>query len=202
MLFKSQFLGEKIMKNNLLVLSIACLCLSGCISAEERAAARYRMNTILDQQCAVAMGFRQGTNQYMECRMFYDDVLTSREIKLNYMSLSTVNNFKMDLDDLNRTCMQYLGNMNPPAGAIWGCVKKKEQAQIDERLRKQRLKEQEESQRRAISGALKEANEDSKLQDRILAERNRVAAEKNKRPSDVTCRTYDKGNGYTQVKCK
>lgn len=175
------------MKNSLLVLSLACLCLSGCISAEERAAARYRMNTILDQQCAVAMGFRQGTNQYMECRMFYDDVLTSREITLNYMSLSTVNNFKMDLDDLNRTCMQYLGNMNPPAGAIWGCVKKKEQ---------------EESQRRAISGALKEANEDSKLQDRILAERNRVAAEKNKRPSDVTCRTYDKGNGYTQVKCK
>ncbi len=190
------------MKKNALFFIIVCALLSGCISPEERAASKNRMNSILNQQCSVTMGFKQGTKDYMNCRMFYDDVLRYQGIDITYMSLTRVDRFRVNLEDLNQTCMQYLGNFKPKAGEIWECVHKKEKDKIDEAIRKQQLKEQEEMQQRAISSALKEANDDARLQERIDAERNRVAAEKGVRPSDVTCKTYHKRNDYIQVKCK
>ena len=48
----------------------------------------------------------------------------------------------------------------------------------------------------------KDADAERRLQERIDAERDRVAQETGKRPSKVKCKTYEKSNGYIQVKCK
>ena len=190
------------MIKKIVIAGLVCTALCSCVSPEEKLAAKNRMNATLNQQCAVTMGFKQGTEEYMQCRMFYDDVLRYNKIYINNLSLAEADSFRVKMEDLNQTCMQYLGNFNPPPGAIWNCVHKKEQDVIDEAIRKRDLKEEEEMRTRSLSTALKDANADARLQERIEEERNRVAAEKGKRPSKVKCKTYDKGNGYTQVKCK
>ncbi|MBO5997377.1 MAG: hypothetical protein J6P93_02495 [Alphaproteobacteria bacterium] len=190
------------MIKNIAVTALLCAVLCACISAEERAAAKNRMNSVLNRQCSVTMGFKLGTEEYMQCRMFYDDVLRYRNMDMDYLSFDKVDSFRLKMDDLNKTCTQYLGNFNPPPGAIWNCVRKKEQDVIDEAIRKRDLKDEEDMRRRSMADAMKEANADARLQDRIDAERERVAAETGKRPSKVKCKTYDKGNGYVQVKCK
>lgn len=181
---------------------LLCSVLCSCISVEERTAAKNRMNSTLNQQCSVTMGFKLGTEEYMQCRMFYDDVLRYRNININNMSLSSADSFRVEMEDLNKTCMEYLGNFNPPPGAIWNCVHKKEQDAIDAAIRKKELKEEEEMRQRSLSNAMKDANADERLQKRIDEERERVAAETGKRPSKVKCKTYEKSNGYIQVKCK
>ena len=190
------------MIKNIAVTALLCAVLCACISAEERAAAKNRMNSVLNRQCSVTMGFKLGTEEYMQCRMFYDDVLRYKNLNINSMSLSSADSFRVKMEDLNKTCMQYLGNFNPPPGAIWTCVHKKEQDVIDEAIRKRDLKEEEEMRTRSLSNAMKDANADDRLQKRIDEERERVAAETGKRPSKVKCKTYNKSDGYVQVKCK
>ena len=190
------------MIKKIVVTGLLCSVLCSCISQEERTAAKNRINSTLNHQCSVTMGFRQGTEEYMQCRMFYDDVLRYKNIDLDYLSLSSADSFRVKMEDLNKTCTEYLGNFNPPPGAIWNCVRKKEQDTIDAAIRKKELKEEEEMRERSLSSALKEANADERLQKRIEEERERVAAETGKRPSKVDCRTYEKSNGYIQVKCK
>ena len=73
---------------------------------------------------------------------------------------------------------------------------------IEKLKHEKELKEQEEMLTRSIAAGQKEANDASKLQDRIDAERERVAKETGKNPKKIECKTYNKSNGYIQVKCK
>ena len=64
------------------------------------------------------------------------------------------------------------------------------------------LQEREDVLTRSIANGQKDADAERRLQDRIDAEREWVAKEKKKKPSKVKCKTYEKSNGYIQVKCK
>ena len=73
---------------------------------------------------------------------------------------------------------------------------------IEEYKRQKELKEQEDMLTRSISAGQKQANENTQLQERIDAERMRVAKETGKNPKKIECTTRTYSNGYIKVKCK
>ena len=54
----------------------------------------------------------------------------------------------------------------------------------------------------SIAEGQRQANDDARLQERIDAERERVAAATGKSQGKIKCTTHTKSNGYVQIKCK
>ena len=179
-----------------------CLGLCGCISPEERAAAQYRMRETLKNQCGQTLGFQAGTQDYMNCQMFYDKVMEANHFYISNASFRSSDSLNAYIKNQNETCYYYWGSNNIDKKALWDCVYKIGNEEIEEAKHQKELKEQEELLTRSISAGQKEANDDRRLQERIEAERERVAKETGKHPKNVTCKTYNKSNGYIQVKCK
>ena len=180
----------------------AFLFLTGCISPEERAAATYRMEQTLKNQCTQKLGFQVGTSNYMQCQMFYEEMMEVWGISLNYASFYKSDKLARNIETQNATCLRYWGSESIEKTALWECVRKIGQEQIDEVARQKELKEKEEILTRSIASGQIQANEEARLQERIEAERDRVAKETGKPHKKVECKTYHKSNGYIQVKCK
>ena len=187
--------------NKVNVVLLSCLFLASCVSEQEQREASYRYEQIMRNQCEHTLGFPAGTEGYMNCRMFYDEVLDYASLS-GTRSFSQVQRIQNRLQETTNECRRYWGTDNMIRSALWNCIQKKEQAFIDEAIHQKELQEKEDLLTRSISNGQKDADAERRLQDRIDAERNRVAKEKNKRPSKVKCKTYEKSNGYIQVKCK
>ena len=65
-----------------------------------------------------------------------------------------------------------------------------------------KLKEEEEMLTRSIAQGQKQANDDARIQERVDAERMRVAQLTGKNPKKINCTTRQSSNGYVKVKCK
>ena len=178
-----------------------CLLLSACVSEQEQREASYRYEEVMRNQCEHTLGFSAGTEGYMNCRMLYDEVLQYEGLT-GTMSFSRVTRIQNRIESTNATCRRYWGQDGITRSALWSCIQKKEEAFIDEAIRQKELKEREEMLTRSIASGQKDADAERRLQERIDAERDRVAQETGKRPSKVKCKTYEKSNGYIQVKCK
>ena len=176
--------------------------LTACVSEQERREAAFRYEQALRDQCEQTLGFKAGTQNYMECRMFYDKVIKYSDIDTTSMSFYRVQMLQERINATTQKCRSYWGKDNMPKSALWKCIKEQEQEQIDEAIHQKELKEEEAMLTRAISTGQKEANEDNRLQERIEAERERVARETGKNPKKINCKTYNKSNGYIQIKCK
>lgn len=188
------------MKKLLFILSVFSLL--GCVSPEERAAAKYRIEQTLKTQCSQTLGFAAGTSQYMQCQMFYEDMFDIWNVSLSYPSFYDSNRLARSIQEQNATCIRYWGNTNIDKKALWSCVYQLGQEAIEEKAHQKELEEQEEMLTRSIAAGQTQANENARLQERIDAERERVAKETGKPPKKVKCKTYRKSNGYIQVKCK
>ena len=185
-----------------IILFLACIGLAGCVSEQEQREAAYRLEQTMRNQCEHTLGFPAGTQSYMECRMFYDKVLKYSSIDSSYMSFSNAQKIQNRIDATTQKCRNYWGRDNMQKSALWTCIKDQEQEAIDEAIHQKELRENEEMLTRAIASGQKEANDDNRLQERIDAERERVAKETGKNPKKIKCKTYNKSNGYIQVKCK
>lgn len=188
------------MKKTIYVLG-ACFLISACVSEQEQREASYRYEEVMRNQCEHTLGLAAGTEGYMNCRMFYDEVLEYAGLT-GTKSFSRVNQIQKRIEATNTECRRYWGRDNMTQSALWSCVQKKENAFIDEATHQKELQEKEDVLTRSIANGQKDADAERRLQDRIDAERERVAKEKGKRPSKVKCKTYEKSNGYIQVKCK
>ena len=175
--------------------------LTACVSEQEQREATYRQEQVLRNQCEHVLGFRPGTQGYMNCRMFYDKVI-QYDIGSGTISFSRVQSIQRRIDSSTQTCQSYWGSDNMSKTALWSCIQQREQEMIDEAIHQKELKEQEEMLTRSIAAGQKAANDDNRLQERIDAERDRVAKATGKNPKKIKCKTYNKSNGYIQVKCK
>lgn len=183
-------------------IALICLGLAACVSEQEQREAAYRYEQTMRNQCEHTLGFTAGTQGYMECRMFYDKVLKHANLGTGSWSFSKAQQVQNRIDSTTTTCRNYWGRDNMAQSALWACIKDREQEAIDEAIHQKELKEKEEMLTRAIATGQKEANDDNRLQERIEAERERVAKETGKNPKKIKCKTYNKSNGYIQVKCK
>ena len=177
------------------------LLISACVSEQEQREATYRYEEVMRNQCGQTLGFPSGTEGYMNCRMFYDEVFEYAGLN-GTKSFSRVGQIQKRIEERNNECRRYWGQDGITRSALWSCIQKKENAFIDEAIHQKELKEKEEMLSRSIASGQKDADAEARLQARIDAERDRVAAETGKRPSKVKCKTYEKSNGYIQVKCK
>ena len=177
------------------------LLISACVSEQEQREASYRFEEVMRNQCEHTLGFASGTEGYMNCRMFYDEVLEYAGLT-GTKSYSRVNQIQQRIETTNAECRRYWGQEGMTQAALWSCVQKKENAFIDEAIHQKELQEKEDVLTRSIANGQKDADAERRLQDRIDAERERVAKKKKKSPSKVKCKTYEKSNGYIQVKCK
>jgi len=178
-----------------------CFVLTACVSEEERRAANYRYDEVLSHQCTNNLGFYPGTQNYMSCRMFYDDYFTSLG-DTKWMSLSSVRTIQNKIDTLNGKCYSYWGQSGTANADIWPCIQYFAKRDIEEARRQKELEEQKRAMRDAFADAQREANEDARVQARIDEERARVAAATGKNPKKIYCTTSTKSNGYIKVKCK
>ncbi len=173
--------------------------LSGCVSEAEQRAAAYRQEEILREQCA-QFGFSPGTQNYMSCRMFYDEYMQAYGYGSAY-SLRGVQNMQSKLNELTNRCSQYWGYGGVGAH-LWPCIQQLGQKQIEQMRHEKELQEQEAMMTRSFAEGQREANEESRIQGLIDAERARVAAATGKNPKKIYCTTSTKSNGYVKVKCK
>ena len=185
-----------------IILFLVGIGLTSCVNEQERRESAYRFEQTMRNQCEHTLGFPAGTQGYMECRMFYDKVLKYADIDTNYMSFSKAQQIQNRIDATTNKCLSYWGRDNMAKSSLWSCIKDQGQEAIDEAIHQKELKEQEDMLTRAIASGQKEANDDNRLQERIDAERERVAKETGKNPKKIKCKTYNKSNGYIQVKCK
>ena len=181
---------------------IVLFFLVGCVSPEEQAAAKYRMEQALKTQCSQTLGFSVGTSQYMECQMFYEDMLDTWNVSFSYPSFYTSDRLARLIQEQNSKCLRYWGTQNIDKKALWSCVYQLGLEAIEEKAHQKELEEKEKMLTRSIAAGQTQANEEARLQERIDAERDRVAKETGKPPKKVKCKTYHKSNGYIQVKCK
>lgn len=177
---------------------IPLILLSGCISAEEQQAAHYRLEQVLMTQCSETMGFKKGTTEYLKCRTFYETITPDEGFSSDYYGVGAVMGFEDKITEVNTHCTNLLGATNPKAGQIWPCVQEKHTQEVAKIKHDREMQEQQ----RLMTSSMEKAEADNRLQERILAERERVAAATGKKPQDVTCRTYYKSESYTQIKCK
>ena len=186
---------------NLFVL-VPCLALMACVSEQEQRESMYRYEETMRNQCEHSLGFPTGTQNYMNCRMFYDEYLNSQGYDTSYMSFSKAQNIQNQVDNLNTQCSRYWGREGISGANLWACVQQLGNKAIQDAQHQKELKEQEEMLSRSISAGQTEAYDNARLQERIDAERDRVAKATGKNPKKIDCRTYTKSNGYIQVKCK
>ncbi len=185
-----------------IIMLVSCLSLMACVSEQERQESLYRFEETMRNQCEHQLGFRTGTQNYMNCRMFYDEYLTAQGYSLDYMSFSTAQSIQNQIGLLNSQCSRYWGTSGISGNNLWACVQQLGNKTIQEAAHQKELKEQEELLTRSISAGQTDAYDSARLQDRIDAEREKVAKATGKNPKKVECRTYTKSNGYVQVKCK
>ena len=176
---------------------LSCLMLTACISEQEQREATYRYDQLMKNQCEMTLGFPAGTEGFMNCRMFYEN-LFEYESMMGTMSYNRVQQIQNRIYETNNMCRRYWGGDRMDKSVLWSCIQQNEQARINDIIHQREMAEQEEMLKRSI----KEADEERELQHRIDMERHKVAREKHKRPSDVRCKTYNKKHGYVQVKCK
>jgi len=186
-------------KKGLIVL--VCIALMACVSAEERRAANYRYDETLHNQCAYNLNFPQGTQNYMNCRMFYDEFFTDMGYT-SWMSLSSVQKIQNKMDAMTNKCMGYWGQSDISTSQVWPCIRYFGKKELEEHKRQKELEEQERIMRDAYADAQHEAYEDARVQARIDEERARVAAKTGKNPKKIYCTSSTKSNGYIKVKCK
>ena len=186
------------MKTKFLLL-LSAFFLVSCVSEEEQRAAAYRQEEFLRAQCA-QFGFSAGTQDYMSCRMFYADYLQAFGYESAY-SLRGVQNMQAKVNDLTNRCSQYWGYSGVGA-YLWPCIQQLGQKQIEQMRHAKELEEQEAMLTRSIAAGQREANEESRIQGLIDAERARVAAATGKNPKKIYCSTSTRSNGYVSVKCK
>lgn len=179
-----------------------CVLLGACVSEQERRESMYRYEQTMRNQCEHTLGFATGTQNYMNCRLFYDEYLAAIGYPTGSMSFSKADAIQSRINALNTKCTRYWGTQGLGGQNLWYCVRQLGDKQIEQAKHEQELQEQEEMLTRSIAAGQKEANDDNRLQARIEAERERVAKEKGKNPKKVKCSTYTKSNGYVQVKCK
>lgn len=183
-------------------LLMTCLTLGACVSEQEQRESMYRYEETMRNQCEHALGFRTGTQGYMNCRVFYDEYLDSLGYSTSSMSFSRAQTIQRQVDALNNQCSRYWGQEGISGQYLWNCVQMFGNKQIEQAKHEKELKEQEEMLTRSIAAGQKEANDDARLQERIDAERERVARETGKNPKKIYCTTSTKSNGYIKVKCK
>ncbi len=178
-----------------------CLSLTACISAEERLAANYRYDEALHNQCSYNLRFSPGTQNYMTCRMFFDDYFTTMG-DTKWMSYSAVQKIQNKINAINGKCAGYWGQNGDGGSNLWPCIQYFGKRDMDEARRKKELEEQERIMRDAVADGQREAYEDARVQARIDEERARVAAATGKNPKKIYCTSSTKSNGYIKVKCK
>ena len=178
------------------------LMLGACVSDQERRESMYRYEQTMRNQCDQTMGFAPGTQNYMDCRMHYDEYLKAVGYDTSYMTFYKAQNIQNKIDTLNSKCSRYWGKEGISGNYLWRCIQQLSQQEMAQAKHEKELKEQEEMLSRSISAGQTEAYENARLQSRIDAERERVARTTGKNPKKIYCSTYTKSNGYIQVKCK
>ncbi len=191
--------------NKKTVISLIFLVLTGCVSEQERNESRYMYEQALLDQCQHILGFQKGTQNYMNCRMFYNSYFKTLGYDMAYPSYSKANKVQRDIQRVNSQCTYFWGTdevTKVNKVALWSCTQKIVQEEMDEIKHQKELEEKQKMLTDSIAEGQKKANDNARLQERINAERERVAASTGKSPSKIKCKTYTKSNGYIQVKCK
>lgn len=185
-----------------LSLILPCLMLVGCVSEQEQRESMYRYEETMRNQCAHTLGFSVGTQNYMNCRMFYDEYLPAVGYSTTSMSFSNAQSIQNQITSLNNQCARYWGTSGISGMSLWNCIQQLGEKAIDEAAHQRELREKEEMLTRSIAEGQKEANDDARLQERVDAERMRVAKLTGKNPKKIKCTTRQSSNGYIKVKCK
>lgn len=185
-----------------LCLILSSVLVMGCVSEQERRESLYRYEETMRNQCEHALGFATGTQDYMNCRMFYDEYLPAAGYSTTSMSFSNASRIQDKIDSLNQQCARYWGTDGISGKNLWSCVQQLGNKVIDEAAHQKELKEKQEMLTRSIADGQKEALEDVRLQERIEAERMRVAQFTGKNPRKIYCTTKQSSNGYVKIKCK
>ena len=180
-----------------LLLFLALGTLNACVSPEEQRAAAYRYEELITSQCQQTLGLPMGTQNYMNCRIFYDEYMDALGYSTDYMSFSKVQNMQRQVDALNSQCGRYIGQ-GSSRQYLWSCVQTLGQKRIEQARHEKELQEQEEM----FTRSMRQANEEARIQEKIDEERERVARETGKNPKKIYCTTSTKSNGYIKVKCK
>lgn len=183
-------------------LILPCLILMGCVSEQEQRESMYRYEETMRNQCEHTLGFAAGTQNYMNCRMFYDEYLAAAGYSTSSMSFSNAQNIKNQIDSLNNQCSRYWGKEGISGVNLWNCVRQLGDKVIEEAEHQKELREKQQVLTRSIADGQIEANDDARLKERIEAERMRVAQFTGKNPRKINCTTHESSNGYIKIKCK
>ena len=109
------------------------LLISACVSEQEQREATYRYEEVMRNQCGQTLGFPSGTEGYMNCRMFYDEVFEYAGLN-GTKSFSRVGQIQKRIEERNNECRRYWGQDGITRSALWSCIQKKENAFIDEAI--------------------------------------------------------------------
>ena len=183
-------------------LFIILLGITACVSDAERQEALYRYESLIRNQCSQTLAFPIGTHSFIDCRRFYNDWFASLEIDTHSLSNSKAKYLEDLVVSLNQTCRIYWGGADIVPDELWRCIQDRAKLETSVFRHQKQLDEQEDILLRKIATGKAEANERVLWQERVEAERQKVAREKGKRIDQVKCRTIKKMNGDLKVRCR
>ncbi len=175
------------------ILSILC----GCSFLEDYQANAYQLEYKLQMLCSQGIGTQVATQEYAQCRIFYDKLMLQYGINSQRPSSYQISTLTDRANLSSQRCTSY----GLRGRQVWQCMQEQETMQANEYERRKIAQEKEESLQRSNASGMKEANEAERRQAMIDAERARVMKEKGKRASEVDCSVYEKWNGAVVVKC-
>lgn len=187
---------------NKLLLLILCLMVGACVSEQEQREAMNRFEETIRNQCVNRLGFVVATQEYMNCRMYYDEYLSAIGYNVSSMSFSKVQGIQGKIDSLNQQCSHYWGASDISNSDLWSCIQRLGNKVVNEAERKKELQEEEDMLKRSIVEAHKEASDDAYIKERIEIERMKLAQLTGKNPQKIYCTHRQSLNGYVKVDCK
>ena len=84
-----------------------CVLLGACVSEQERRESMYRYEQTMRNQCEHTLGFATGTQNYMNCRLFYDEYLAAIGYPTDSMSFSKAGDIQSRINALNTKSYSY-----------------------------------------------------------------------------------------------
>lgn len=123
---------------------ISMFILTGCVSAEEQQAAKFRVQQTILTQCVETIGFEKGTKEYLECRTFYNTILPDLGLESGF-GIDSAADFSKKIQSINAQCTQLLDSKAPKKGEIWPCAKEQMQSDVQRIVRQRELYEYQQS---------------------------------------------------------
>ena len=109
--------------------------------AGDHYAAEARYQSVLQRQCTEVLGFEEGSEQNMNCQLFYEKLFRRLYHISDLTNLSTVNRVEAKIEKLNTTCQNRYGDQTIPSDVLWNCIQQQGELERAESTYQERRQE-------------------------------------------------------------